>query len=84
MMNGIPYFCNTSVPHFGMNPIKEERIGLNFHVSSDEDIMRGMNIDPEKEDHNIILQNFFIPWKKELYENYSQNYKILIKYTDPV
>lgn len=79
LSKGKAYFCNISIPHFGINPLKEERIALNFQIAADSDnclLLNGTEIQPEKNDKNIQKQ---IPWREELYENYDRNYQLLLK-----
>ena len=78
LTKGIPHFVNTSVPHFGINPLKKERVTLIFQLASDKDILKGIEITPEKNNKPFLKK---IPWIKELYANYDQNYKILSKQT---
>lgn len=73
---GIPYFCNTSIPHFGINPLKVEKISLNFQIASDKSLFEGAKIEPEK-DNNKLKKH--IPWIEELYQNYERNYRLLSK-----
>ena len=76
LSQGIPYFCNTSVPHFGINPMKIEKIALNFQIASDKNILKGKKIEPEKDDNELKK---YIPWIAELYHNYDKNYQLLCK-----
>ena len=75
LSKGFPYFCNTSVPHFGINPLKKERMTLIFQIASDKDILSGVEIQSEKD--SKLFQ--YIPWQKEMNEDYDKNYWNLVK-----
>ena len=75
LSKGKAHFCDTSVPHFGINPLKEERLALNFQISSDRDVLSGKKIQAVKEPEFIYKQ---IPWYEELYKDYERHYSRLL------
>lgn len=43
---GVPYFCNTSIMHFGLNVETEDRYAINYHLATDDPICKGHIMDP--------------------------------------
>ncbi len=76
LLKGIPYFLNVTLPHFAVNPTSSKSIALNFHIAEDKGILKGEEMEPEKDITWIEKQ---IPWIKELYANFDQNCKLIFK-----